>query len=60
MQPYEVSYSLVDLDRQGRRVTHVVAVADELKVYLHLINSGGLSPLTPPNLGRALALGYDD
>ena len=62
MQPYEVSYSLADLDRQGRRVTHAVAasVADELKVYLHLINSCGLSPLTPPNLGRALTLGYDD
>ena len=62
MQPYEVSYSLADLDRQGRIVTHVVAasVADELKVYLHLIYSGGLSPLTPPNLGRALALGYDE
>lgn len=60
MQPYEASYSLADLDRQGRKVTHAAVAADELKVYLHLINSGGLSPLAPPNLGRALAIGYDD
>ena len=58
MQPYEVNYSLAGLDRQGRRVTHVVV--GELKAYLHLINSGGLSPLPHPNLGRALALSYDD
>ena len=54
MQPYEVRYFLADLDRQGRRATHVAT--DELKEYLHQINSVGLSP--PPTLGLALALGY--
>jgi hypothetical protein len=54
VQPYEVRNFLVDLDRQGRIVTHVAA--DELKEYLHLINSADLSP---PPLGLALAQGYN-